>query len=227
MLLKLFKESIKRRSLGRCLTNLKLEEKNLILSGRILDLGGRDLYWQDSQPRGASYLRFMKFENNKTEFLRLDIDKSTNPEYRIDFEKDSLPFADSSVDNVLAFNLLEHIFNHQFLISEMFRVLKPNGLVVGSAPFLIKIHPDPYDFFRYSKQGLEKLFQEAGFREVKVEFIGRGPFCAEYSQIEFLIPGIFRPLFVGLALALDKLFLKLKPNFKEKYPLAYLFILKK
>lgn len=221
--------------MGRCLTNLKLQEKNLLLSGKILDLGGRDLWWEKGQPRGASYLRYMKFEQEtergggqgRVEFLRLDIDKNTKPEYAIDFEKDRLPFEDNSVDNVLAFNLLEHIFNHQFLVSEIFRVLKPGGLAIGSAPFLLKIHPDPNDFFRYSKDALEKIFKQAGFRDINVEFVGLGPFCAEYSQIEFILPGFSRPFFLSIVIFLDKLLLKIKPFFKEKCALAYFFELRK
>lgn len=108
------KETLKNKSLGRTLVNLRLKEKNLILSGKILDLGGRELYWIKGQPRGGSYLRFLKFD--RVEILRIDIDEEAKPDYKIDFEKDSLPFGDNSVDTVLAFNLFEHIYNYKFLI---------------------------------------------------------------------------------------------------------------
>ena len=223
----LLKEILKKKSLGRTLTNLALEKKGLRLSGKILDLGGRDLYWEDGQPRGTSAFRFMRFEPGKTKFLRLDIDSSTKPEYHINFEKDRLPFDDNSVDNILVFNLFEHIYNHRFLAQEIYRVLQRGGRVVGSVPFLLKIHPDPNDFFRYSKTALKNIFKDTGFSKVEVEFIGNGPFCAEYSQIEFILPRIIRPFCVSLVVLLDKMLLKLKPKFKQRYALAYLFVLEK
>ncbi|MEK7482516.1 MAG: methyltransferase domain-containing protein, partial [Patescibacteria group bacterium] len=143
---------------------------------------------------------------------------------KIDFEKDTLPYADNSIDNILAFNLFEHIFHHQFLIKEIFRVLRPGGQLIGSVPFLVKIHPDPNDYFRYSAQALEALFQKTGFQEIRVDYVGKGPFTSQYSQIEFILPRICRVICAHFHLFLDKVFLLLKPGFNTRFPLSYIFI---
>ena len=220
MFSKFNKEIIKGKSLGRSLINVQILAKNITLTGKVLDLGSN---------KPASYLRFFEFQN--PEFLRLD--QAQGADYNIDFEKDSLPFNEGSVDTVLVFNLFEHIYNHQFLIKEMFRVIKPGGVVVGSVPFLVKIHPDPNDFFRYTKQTLEKLFRQNGFREINVQQIGFGPLTANYSQLQVLLPQRFilfrviRFLLAHLSMALDKVILKLKPALKGQFPLSYFFILRK
>lgn len=216
MLFKLAKEIWKGKSLGRSLVNLRLAEKDIILSGKILDLGSTGK---------ASYLRFLK--SGEATFLRLDIEKKDDVDYQIDFEQDPLPFADNSVDHILVFNLLEHIYNVKFLAGEMRRVLKPGGRVIGSAPFLARIHPDPRDFFRYSQEALQRIFQESGFQEIDVKNLGFGPFAASYSQTEFIFPKLCRIPLAFLSIILDKLFLKLKPAFKERFPLDYLFIVRK
>lgn len=207
------------------MVNLRLAEKRITLTGKVLDLGGRALSFEHGKPRGASYHRFLKFEN--AEILRLDIDSETSPDYNIDLEKDPLPFKENSVDTVLAFNLFEHIYNHKFLIKEISRVLKPGALMLGSVPFLVRIHPDPKDFFRYSKDTLERLFSEADFGKIIVEYVGLGPFVCQYSQIEFICPRIIRPILASISILLDKAFLRLKPHLAGKFPINFIFIVKK
>jgi len=221
------KAIIKDKSLNRTLTDLKLWEKEISLSGKILDLGSRYLYWKNGRPFGASYFKVIKFER-KAEILRLDIDEQTNPDYKIDFEKDRLPFKNNSVDAILIFNVFEHIYNYQFLTKEIFRVLKEGGTVLGSVPFLHRVHPDPKDFFRYTKEALEKIFKGNNFKEINIDYIGYGPFVNQYSQIEFALPRILRLLLIFPVIILDKIVLKLKSKvLREKFPLGYLFILKK
>lgn len=207
------------------MVNLRLAEKEITITGKVLDLGGRALSFERGKPKGGSYLRFLKFEN--AEILRIDIDSETSPNYNIDFEKDPLPFKESSIDAVLVFNLFEHIYNHKFLIKEISRVLKPGALMLGSVPFLVRIHPDPKDFFRYSKDALEQLFLEAGFGKIIVEYAGLGPFVCQYSQIEFICPRIIRPVLAVISILLDKALLGLKPHLRGKFPLNFIFIVKK
>ena len=83
------------------------------------------------------------------------------------------------------------------------------------------------DFFRYSEDALKKLFKETGFREVKIEYIGQGPFVAAYSQIEYIFPRIFRPILFLIIMFLDKIICKLVPNLKSKYPIGFLFLIQK
>jgi len=216
MIFKLSKEIWRGKSLGRSLVNLRLAEKNIVLSGKVLDLGSTGK---------ASYLRFLKL--SEAEFLRLDIEKNSEVDCQIDFEKDRLPYTDNSVDYILCFNLLEHIYNFKFLAGEIYRVLKPGGYLIGSSPFLARIHPDPKDFFRYSKEALQQIFQESDFHDIDIENIGFGPFAAHYIQIEFILPRICRLFCVCLCSFLDRLFLRYKPYFKDKFPLDYLFIARK
>ena len=51
-----------------------------------------------------------------------------------DIEKEPLPFADNSVDEIACYELLEHIENLIFVMNEMWRVLKPEGILKGKVP---------------------------------------------------------------------------------------------
>lgn len=170
----------------------------------------------------ASYHRFFKKEP-KTEILSLDRQTSS-----IDFERDRLPYPDASIDAILAFNVLEHIFNYSNLLSEIRRVLRPGGRVYGAVPFLVGYHPDPADFWRYTGSALSAVFKSAGFKDIEIKVLGRGPFVAGYSQVEFMLPRLFKMAILPILFFLDFLFLKLKPNIpKEKFALGLFFTLTK
>ena len=42
------------------------------------------------------------------------------------------------------------------------KLLKPGGMVITIAPFSIRYHECPSDFFRFTHKGLEQLFNNAG-----------------------------------------------------------------
>jgi ubiquinone/menaquinone biosynthesis C-methylase UbiE len=64
------------------------------------------------------------------DFINLDIDPSTLPEHVVDLEVDVLPFEDSTVSEVKAYHILEHIGQGYFhLLQELYRVCK-NGAII-------------------------------------------------------------------------------------------------
>jgi SAM-dependent methyltransferase len=70
----------------------------------------------------------------------LDIDPSCNPDVVWDLHYLPLPFEDETFDEIHAYEVLEHVgkqgqyafFFNQF--SDFWRILKPNGLMMGSVP---------------------------------------------------------------------------------------------
>lgn len=191
-----------------------------ILSGQVLDLG--------SGANFASYHRFFK-KTNETTLMSFDLTVN-NTERRktkeINFEKDTLPVGDDSVDIVLVFNLLEHIYDNSILIKEMRRVLKDGGKVIGSVPFLVGYHADPHDYWRFTSESLEKIFLQHGFSSIKIKIIGKGPITAAFSQIEFILPRCLKFIFLPLVFLFDNLVLKLSKKLnREKFALGIFFIM--
>jgi|SRR3989344_2833973 len=71
-----------------------------------------------------------------------------------------LPFKDNIFDAVIASEVLEHSDNEYLFIKELRRVIKNNGLVFISLPFVFPLHGVPDDFQRFTKYKLKKLFKK-------------------------------------------------------------------
>ena len=78
-----------------------------------------------------------------------------------------LPFADASLDLVMAFDLLEHLHDDDSAVAEVRRVLKPTGtylVAVPADPRLWSSHDEAVDHVRrYTRDGLLALLDRGGF----------------------------------------------------------------
>ncbi len=214
-LVKYLKEMWRGKDIYRILMNAECSEHSL--SGVTLDVG--------SGENMASYHRFLKRKPD-VEVMSLDLHfvSDGNEKQFIDLEKDALPKNDSSVDTVLLFNFLEHIYNYSHVFNEIKRVLKPNGTLIGAVPFLVAYHPDPHDYWRYTKETLEKIFTSAGFMHASIKSFGCGPATAAFSQFEVVCPRILKMFLFPIVFLLDSIIVRLRPQFgKEKFSLGLFF----
>jgi SAM-dependent methyltransferase len=201
----------KGQSLARILMNRALRKH--AISGIVLDIGGA---------RKPDYFKYLVVKEG-TIVITVDMMEPEGSKNKIDFEKDKLPYSNSTIDQALMFNILEHIYNHQFLVNEAYRVLKPGSKLLGFVPFLINYHPDPHDYFRYTKESLRRILSDAGFKNIVVTEVARGPFAVNYNNIILSVPRIIRVLLLPIAWTLDTIFLKFRPQIGTRYPLGYLF----
>lgn len=78
-----------------------------------------------------------------------------------------LPFADDSLDLVVAFDLLEHLVDDHGAVAEVLRVLRPHGhylVAVPADPKLWSAHDEAVDHVRrYTRPELVGLLETGGF----------------------------------------------------------------
>jgi SAM-dependent methyltransferase len=136
----------------------KLTRKKL---NKFIEQNRSDLYTLDI---GCSNSPYSKFFPNRIGF---DINKGEGVDVVGDAHNQ--PFNDNKFDIILCTEVLEHLRNPKVAISEMRRVLKPNGKLILTTRFIFPLHDTPGDYYRYTIYGLRELFKD-GWKIEKVEY---------------------------------------------------------
>lgn len=151
----------------RFLLNKQIKKCGQYITGRALDLGA------------GEFDRYRQHFIAK-EYIRMDIQHREN----IDLvgSADNIPVVDESFDAVVCTQVFEHLKHPQKSAQEIFRVLKPGGFVLITAPQMNELHEEPNDFFRYTSYGLISIFESIGFKTITLD--QRGGFFATIAQAE-------------------------------------------
>lgn len=182
--------------------------------GKVLDVGGKK-----GNKRG--YFRPPLESVESWEYL--NIDKKVNPDYLC--SADNIPVEEDHFDMVVLKEVLEHVKMPVAVLKEINRVLKREGRLILTMPFLYPIHPDPDDFQRWTAQKIELELKSSGFIIEKLEPMG-GLFSVIYDLIlvslglasknsgafkNRVIRNYIMPVFVKVCLRFDKVY-KYKKN---------------
>ena len=113
------------KSMVQIIDNLDLKDK------KILDIGCYD----------GTFLSLIKNRNNNffgIEASDFGFKKSSEREINVKQfffnDKDHIPFQDNSFNIVVAGEIIEHIYDTDFFLKEIYRILKSNGLLLISTP---------------------------------------------------------------------------------------------
>jgi SAM-dependent methyltransferase len=85
---------------------------------------------------------------------------------------EQLPFADRCFDRVLSIVVLEHTPEPGRVLQEFQRVMKQGASVHLVVPHMWEEHQRPYDFFRFTSNGIRHLMENAGLRVKRIEPVG-------------------------------------------------------
>jgi len=156
--------------------------------GKLVDLGcGGKPY----EPVFRSYVRSYLGVDNPATFSDHTSNSSAVDRWA-DCAATGLP--GGTFNNVLSTQVPEHLPDPGGLIAEAYRLLVPGGTCIMTAPMLWELHAEPADFFRFTKFGLIRLFERAGFQLLEVTPL-EGAFAA-LKQMEILTLHL-RPIWAG------------------------------
>ncbi len=111
---------------------------------------------------------------------------------KLDFISDlsRIPLKKESVEAILCVEVFEHVKYPQQIAREFQRVLKKEGLVILTCPLMSGVHQLPYDFFRYTANGISSIFEDAGFETVLIQ--PRGGYFLFLNQQLRMFPDDFK-----------------------------------
>ena len=115
---------------------------------------------------GCGSMPYRKLFGQKFEKY-IGVDFPANKEADLHLENGRIPLMDNSVDFVISTQVLEHVENPAAYLRECFRIMKNDGRLLLSTHGHWMYHPDPTDFWRWTKDGLEKLLEQNGWEVIK------------------------------------------------------------
>ncbi len=133
------------------------------LAGLVLDIGCADQKPRRHLGADADYVG-LDYYNTATGWY------GTRPDVFGDAQR--LPLQSQSIDHVLLLDVLEHLPQPAACLEEIQRVLRPGGRLIIQVPFMYPLHDAPLDFHRWTRFGLHRAAQEAGFEIVRESAIG-------------------------------------------------------
>jgi SAM-dependent methyltransferase len=103
---------------------------------------------------------------------------------------EELDLPDASFDVVLCTQVLEHVRRPQQALEEITRVLKPGGYLLLSTHGVYPHHPDPVDYWRWTQQGFEAMFEDVD----GLELVELQPLLGSPATMALLFAGALRDL---------------------------------
>jgi len=136
--------------------------ENFIFEAPIYEFGSLQVKGQE----GFADLR--PYFPNK-EFIGTDFRQGLGVDKIMNLHK--LPLKKESIGSAICVETLEHTKHPFKAMSEIYRVLKPNGICVITCPFSFPLHDYPNDYYRFTPSGFKILL--SNFKSVYVEQAGR------------------------------------------------------
>jgi len=124
------------------------------LSGKILDFGC------GSKPYENLFI-------NATEYIGVDLEVTGHDHEfsKVDtyYDGKTIPYPNEYFDSVFTSEVFEHVDNIDQIIPEIHRVMKQNGKILITVPFVWNEHESPFDFRRFSRFGIESILNKNSF----------------------------------------------------------------
>jgi len=133
--------------------------------GKLLDVGCGQM----------PYKSLLLSDNTQVnEYIGLDLEVNEIHKNKPDITWDgqTIPLTDGSINSVLATEVFEHCPEPLVVMNEIYRVLKVNGVLFFTVPFLWPLHETPYDHYRYTPFALKRLLSLAGFDQIQLNAHG-------------------------------------------------------
>jgi SAM-dependent methyltransferase len=197
-------------------------------SGRVVDIGCGN----------KPYLPVIKSQIDS--YTGCDIVQSSKQCVDVICPANKIPLNSDEYDTIISTQTIEHVEDHQGLVNEAFRLLKPGGFFIVSGPMYWPLHEEPYDFFRITKYGFSLLLHKSGFEIVESKANGgKWALCGQVI-IHTFYPGInngtsfkwqiLRLCFklIGGVKGINKIFSKLEEKERdESNTMNYVFVAQK
>ena len=186
----------------------EIRQHRLKIQGSVLDFGCGSKPYLKEFAHCDSYIG-----------VDLEVSGHNHEKSQVDFYYDgeTLPWPNETFDSVVSFEVLEHLPHPANSIIEIARVLKPNGTLLVTVPFLYGEHEIPFDYQRWTSFGIKKFFEDLGFIDIEIIKINQTPAFAIQLFVNIFMNKVMynknialRITFIPIILSLNVILLILK-----------------
>lgn len=149
---------------ARLIEELSYSQRERIIDNYFMQLvfewkpHSRVLYFSNAQS---------KFDISQYDLIVMYLDPNVSE--KTDTQAISTSLQDSTFDYVICRDLLEPLPQLSKSLQEIYRILKPNGQLIVTVPFLMPLNEPPHSEARYTHHYWKKLVEEVNFREVQIQ----------------------------------------------------------
>lgn len=203
---------MKGKTIGRILFNNEIEHVGEYIKGKVFYLAsGED----------PSYVKILP---NDVDYTATDYKIGSKIDQTVYLNK-HLPFDKNTFDTILLFNAIYILEDIKATLNKIIRVLRPQGVLLLSSPFITNEMSEPHDYSRLTSEGLMKILEDSGFNKVIIKPYGERWSSAVYLINPFFLFNFVRIFIFSMALFLDTLIPKRIRNVHPA-PIGYFVIVK-
>lgn len=163
---------------------------------------------------GCGQKPYQVFVSKKHKYIGVDIDKA-NVNADIYADITNLSIEDGVADIVTSFCVIEHTKDPQKVLCEKYRILKEGGELFMFVPLYWEEHEQPYDYFRFTRYGIEHLMRNSGFQNIEVKELNSNPSILGMQLVRYFNRRFFRILIPIINYYFYKKELKVLKNVKK------------
>ena len=115
----------------------------------VLDIGSKD--YGNTQ----SFRDLIQYNS----YVGVDMEAGKNVDHVIDLTKTIEPLKENIYDLIICCSVLEHVEYPWIFADNVSKLSSQNGLLYMAVPFVWKFHGYPNDYYRYTHNGIKKLFK--------------------------------------------------------------------
>lgn len=155
---------------------ISLKHPDYILYKSIIQFIPRDNVFNSVLDFGAGEAPYEALISHNN-YYKIDVQQNTKNDIDLVIQPNAkVPLEDESFDLVMLMDVLEHVEDPGFVLTEIKRMLRPGGRCIISVPYLYREHETPHDYYRFTSYGIRLLLEKNNFLIKGIKKVGNPSF---------------------------------------------------
>jgi ubiquinone/menaquinone biosynthesis C-methylase UbiE len=125
-------------------------------------------------------------EQKNAQYIGVDIVQNAQKTVDVVCSATSVNLPNQSASLLLCTEVLEHVVDSAQVFAEFDRLLKPNGYVILTCPFMFGLHEEPHDYNRLTTHQITELASRYSLQPIQLDRTGN-----EVEVLATVVDGIF------------------------------------